>query len=319
VFAACLPSPRASPAGRGVRSRTELWRDNGHLSLGGRGPARYNPPRPIAAAPSNRRFSSSLRLLRQFLESQIRWSYAVERRLAPELTTDGYSDFAKRLVPAYLEARQVVYDVGGGKRPYISREQKSALGLTIVGVDISQAELDRAPEGVYDRTICADVSRLRGSQDADLLICLAVLEHVGDVARAFDSIASCLKPGGRALIFVPSRNAPFARLSLLIPEGLKRRMLYYVFPQSRGHQGFPSYYDHCTPRHFAKLATKAGLRVEEEKLYFVSTYFHALFPAYLIWRLSKQLIYLFSRRAAAETFAMVLSKPIDASPAQASP
>ena len=57
------------------------------------------------------------------------------------------------------------------------------------------------------------------------------------------------------------------------------------------------------------LATEAGLCVDDEKLYFVSAYFYGFFPAYLLWRLSKQLIYLFSRRAAAETFAMVLSKP----------
>ena len=257
-------------------------------------------------------------MLRQILDSQIRWSYAVERRLPPELTTDGYSDFAKRIVPAYLRPGQVVYDVGGGKRPYVTRAQKDSLGLTVVGVDISQSELDQAPAGIYDRTICCDVSRLRGSEDADLLICLAVLEHVRDVAAAFESIASCLKPGGRALIFVPSRNAPFARLGLIVPEGLKRRVLYYVFPQSRGHQGFPSYYNRCTPGDFASLAAKSGLRVEEERLYFVSTYFHALFPAYLLWRLSKQLIYLVSRRAAAETFAMVLSKQSQASSARTS-
>lgn len=254
-------------------------------------------------------------MLRQILDSQIRWSRSCERRLPAQLTIDGYSDFASNIVPAYLQQGQVVYDVGGGKRPYISAEKKAALGLTIVGVDISQAELDRAPAGIYDRTICADVSRLPGQGDADLLICLAVLEHVRDVAAAFESIASCLKPGGRALIFVPSRNAPFARLNLVVPEGLKRRVLYFVFPQSRGHQGFTSYYDRCSPRDFAALAAGAGLRVDDQKLYFVSTYFYALFPAYLLWRLSKQLIYLFDRCAAAETFAMVLAKPLPHTPA----
>lgn len=248
-------------------------------------------------------------MLRQFLDSQIRWSLCVERRLSPDLTIDGYVDFVERIVPKYLKPGQVVYDVGGGKRPYVSVEQKTALGLTIVGVDISQDELDRAPAGVYDRTICADVSRLRGDADADLLICLAVLEHARDVRGALNAIATCLKPGGRALIFVPSRNAVFARLNLMVPEALKRRLLYLIFPQSRGQQGFPSYYNRCTPRDFARLVAEAGLRLDEEKLYFVSSYLYALFPAYLLWRLAKQLIYLFDRRAAAETFSMVLSKP----------
>lgn len=256
-------------------------------------------------------------MLRQFLDSQIRWSLGVERRLSPDLTIDGYVDFVERIVPEYLKPGQVVYDVGGGKRPYVSVEQKAALGLTIVGVDISQDELDRAPAGVYDRTICADVSRLRGDGDADLLICLAVLEHARDVRGAFDAIASCLKPGGRALIFVPSRNAVFARLNLMVPEALKRRLLYRIFPQSRGQQGFPSYYDRCTPRDFARLVAEAGLRLDEEKLYFVSSYFYALFPAYLLWRLAKQLIYVFDRRAAAETFTMVVRKPLTPAPQRA--
>ena len=250
-------------------------------------------------------------VLRRIVDSQIRWSYAAERRLSPQLTVDGYSDFAKHIVPAYLKTGQVVYDVGGGKRPYVTAEQKSAFGLTLVGIDIDRSELDRAPAGIYDRTICADVSQLRGTAEADLLICLAVLEHVRDVSTAFTAIATCLKPGGKALIFVPSRHAPFARLNLILPEQLKRRVLHYTFPQSRGHQGFPSYYNRCTPRDFARLAEQSGLRVEDEKLYFVSTYFYALFPAYLLWRLSKQIIYLFDKRVAAETFAMVLAKPVN--------
>src|SRR6185437_3709647 len=87
----------------------------------------------------------SLALLRKFLDSQIRLSYLVERRLSSDLTTDGYSDFAARIVPAYLKPAQVVYDIGGGKRPFVSAALKAALGLTIVGVDISGSELERAP------------------------------------------------------------------------------------------------------------------------------------------------------------------------------
>jgi hypothetical protein len=89
-------------------------------------------------------------VLRRLLDSQIRRTYAAERRLSPQLTVDGYSDFAKHIVPSYLKPGQVVYDVGGGKRAYVTSEQKTALGLTIV--DIEQAELDRAPPGIYDRT-----------------------------------------------------------------------------------------------------------------------------------------------------------------------
>jgi 2-polyprenyl-6-hydroxyphenyl methylase/3-demethylubiquinone-9 3-methyltransferase len=247
-------------------------------------------------------------VLRKFHDSQVRWSRAVERLLPAHLTQDGYRDFSERLVPAFLAPGQPVFDIGGGKRPYVTPALKAQLGLKVVGVDISQQELDRAPEGIYDAKTCGNIATLRGDSDADLLICLAVLEHVRDVRGAFAAIASFLKPGARALVFVPSRNALFARLNLLVPERLKRAILYFVYPQSRGHQGFPSYYDHCTPAAFEKLARESGMVVEHEQLYFVSTYFFAFFPAYLIWRLAKQVVYVFSRRAAAETFAVVLRK-----------
>jgi len=61
-------------------------------------------------------------VLRRIVDSQIRWSYAAVRRLSPQFTVDGYSDFAKHIVPAYLRPGQVVYDVVGGKCPYVNAE-----------------------------------------------------------------------------------------------------------------------------------------------------------------------------------------------------
>ena len=149
-----------------------------------------------------------------------------------------------------LRSGQVVVDVGGGKQPLISAEQKHAFGLTVIGFDISAAELGAAPAGRYDECICADITDFRGTAQADIVICQALLEHVTSTERAFRTIGSLLKPGGLALIFAPSRNAVFARLNLLLPQRLKRAILFAVFPESRHAQGFVSYYDRCTPRDF---------------------------------------------------------------------
>jgi len=40
-----------------------------------------------------------------------------------------------------------------------------------------------------------------------------LLKHVSDVQAALVNIATILKPGGRVLIFIPSRNAIFDRLN----------------------------------------------------------------------------------------------------------
>ena len=64
-----------------------------------------------------------------------------------------------------------------------------------------------APEGCYDRVIVADICRYRGTTEADLVICRAVLEHVVDADQALAGLASIAKPGGYLLLFIPSRNA----------------------------------------------------------------------------------------------------------------
>lgn len=176
-------------------------------------------------------------------------------------------------------------------------------------MDIDQGELDRAPTGIYDRTICADIGCFYGAGDADLLICQAVLEHVRDVDGAFASIAGILKPGGRALIFVPSRNALYARLNLLLPQALKKRLLHAVYPKTREGQGFPSYYDQCTPRDFRRLAKKHNLVVEKESYHYISSYFSFFVPLYALWRLWILGYRALAGEQAAETFCMAFVKP----------
>lgn len=246
------------------------------------------------------------------LERQRTMSSRIDGHLPKALRTDGMTDFLQEICPAYLKAGQRVYDIGGGKNPYVDAATKRRLRLVVVGVDISSNELDRAPVGSYDRTVACDVGSYRGSQDADLVVSSAVLEHVQDVEGAFDALASLLTPGGHALLFVPSRNALFARLNLLLPEGVKRRALDTVRGERNASEGFPSYYRFCTPRDFRRLAEERGLVVVHERWYYVSSYFFSFVPAYLIWRGWVLACRRVDPRQSAETFSMVLRKPTTA-------
>jgi SAM-dependent methyltransferase len=247
-------------------------------------------------------------MIRRFINWNIEMSRAFDRLLPEDYRIDGNSDFKNSFAPKWLKENARVIDVGGGKNPFISVDKKKFLSIHVTGVDISAQELQRAPAGGYDVTKCADISKTVGSGDADLCICQAVLEHVQDVNAAFVAIASFLKPGGVALIFVPSRNAIFARLNLLLPERLKRYLLFTIFPQTRRDQGFPSYYNRCTPAGFQSMAHHAGFEIVEAKHYYVSSYFSFFVPAYVLWR---AWILLFRRVAgehAAETFCMALKR-----------
>ena len=240
---------------------------------------------------------------------QQKWSWAFDRLFFPDFfRVDGNKDFVTNVVPGYFAPGMKVADIGGGKRPFMSKETKDRWGATVQGLDIDADELAMAPPGAYDEVVCADIGSFHGKGESDIVICQAVLEHVANTEQALRSIASCLKSGGGALLFVPSRNAAYARLNMILPDSWKKWIIRKVMPESAHMRGFKAYYDRCTPRQFRALADRCGFEVEEVKCYFISSYFSHFFPLYVLWRCWMRLFYLCNGENAAETFTMALRK-----------
>jgi 2-polyprenyl-6-hydroxyphenyl methylase/3-demethylubiquinone-9 3-methyltransferase len=221
---------------------------------------------------------------------------------------DGYNEFSNKIVPRFLKQNLIVYDIGGGKHPHFSPHEKKQFNLNIIGIDISKSELEQAPDGCYDSTLAVDITKHRGFSDGDLIICKALLEHVEDTHKAILSLSSIVGKHGKVLLFIPSRNAIFARINLLLPEKFKQMLLFFFFPKTRYLQGFKAYYDKCTPRGMSQLCDECGLEVLELKPYFKSGYFSFFFPLHLCWRLWIIFFRVFAGTNAAESFVMVLGK-----------
>jgi SAM-dependent methyltransferase len=259
-------------------------------------------------------------LARRIIDANIAMSGLIDRMLPERVRRDGNKTFIRDLLPTAFARGTTVYDLGGGSRPALDVAEKRRLGITVVGLDISADELAAAPAGAYDYTIAADLCTFVGPGDADAVVCMATLEHVPDMAGAMRALASTVKPGGRVLMFAPCRNAVFARINLMLPESLKQRLLFSLFPhKAGGHDGFKAYYDRCTPREIEALAAANGLDVVERRLFWASSYAHVFTPAYVVWRLWQLASYAVIRENAAETFAYVFAKRIDAPAAARAP
>jgi 2-polyprenyl-6-hydroxyphenyl methylase/3-demethylubiquinone-9 3-methyltransferase len=229
--------------------------------------------------------------------------------LPKSICEDGNRVFLDVYIPHSVSLGNKVYDLGAGSRPFISLQRKNELAVTVVGLDISGEELAAAPPGVYDQLIVADLTNFTGNGDGDVVICQATLEHVRDGDGAMKAIASCLKSGGRAFIFAPCRNAVFARLNLILPQTVKKYLLFAFFPKkAEGHDGFPAFYDKCTPAELEHLAAENGLDVEQRRLFWMSSYFTVFTPAFVAWRIVQGLSTLLLGRNAAETYVYVLRK-----------
>nr|WP_246771159.1 methyltransferase domain-containing protein [Aestuariivirga sp. YIM B02566] len=248
-------------------------------------------------------------LWRTFLKANRAASCWIDSFLPDHVRQDGNQAFLRDVLPRALRADITVYDLGGGSRPCVDRELKDRLGLRLVGLDVSGEELAAAPVGTYDQTIVADLCTFTGTAAADSVICQATLEHVPDTVGAIRGLATCVRPGGAVYLFAPCRNAAFARINLILPEGLKRFLLFRLFPEkATGHDGFKAFYDHCTPGQIEAIARRNGLEIEERRLFWTSSYFFIFTPAYLLWRAWQGLSYMVLGKDAAESFVYVLRK-----------
>jgi SAM-dependent methyltransferase len=259
--------------------------------------------------------NSMTSMARKFLLRQMAWSRWIDRFLPSDFVSDIGAYFTEQYLSKLITANSKVYDVGGGRFPALTYDQKRLRNLQIVGLDLTPKELNAAPPGIYDRVCAADITTFEGEADADFIVSRMLLEHVRDTGKAFRAFHTILKPGGLALIVVPCRNAIFARLNLLLPQSWKWRLLVLVDPrtEARG-AGWPAYYHRCTPRDFRKIAEANGFEVVDLKSFYYSAYFQICFPVYLVWRLWGLVSRVVIGEQAAENFCVCIRKRLPERP-----
>jgi SAM-dependent methyltransferase len=168
-----------------------------------------------------------------------------------------YDDFWKGPFRAelsrFLRPDGRILDVGSGAEPTIAPAKRPP-GTHYVGLDISRAELDRAPPGSYDATVVADLRRrvpeLEGA--FDLVVSFQVLEHVKPLATAMENMRAYLEPGGGMVARLSGGRSVSALLNRLVPF----RTAVWLEKTLRGRDPqsvFPAHYDRCTYSELAAM------------------------------------------------------------------
>lgn len=120
-------------------------------------------------------------------------------------TADNYNRWIMSAFSGYLGRRIVEIGIGHGEFRRLLPDR-----CDYVGVDIDQALIDnarrRSPGSRYvlcDASSPAIVQHL-GAGGFDTVLCLNVLEHIGDDRQALGNMLRLLCPGGHLLLFVPA-------------------------------------------------------------------------------------------------------------------
>jgi SAM-dependent methyltransferase len=186
--------------------------------------------------------------------------------------------FAQRVRELCEDGSRVVTEVGGGARPLLSPDFVAARGVDYTVVDLSPAELAKAPPGY--KTVAADICAVHPppSAPADLVFSRTLAEHVHNPARFHRNVYLMLKPGGKALHFFPTLYAlPFV-VNKVAPERLSNWILLRL-QEGRGASGthgkFQAHYRWCrgpTRRQLRRLR-EIGFRIVRYEAFFGHGYF----------------------------------------------
>jgi SAM-dependent methyltransferase len=118
-----------------------------------------------------------------------------------------------------------ICDIGGGRTPLLWPKEVQQLGVEYTLMDVSQDELDLAPEGHH--TLCLDiVAPLDPAHHErfDLIFSKFVAEHVPDGRAMHRNILSMLRPGGHAFHLFPTLYHPAFVANRILPMHLTDRL-----------------------------------------------------------------------------------------------
>jgi len=147
-----------------------------------------------------------------------------------------------------LEQHQVsgLCELGAGANPALELHETNSRGLEYTLLDISAAELAKAPAGF--RKVQADLCdrKLKLDEQFDFVFSRMLLEHVTDARQFHANVWRMLRPGGVAFHFFPTLYSPVFLANRLIRPAWSERLLRALAPRDpQREKKFAAYYQWC--------------------------------------------------------------------------
>jgi ubiquinone/menaquinone biosynthesis C-methylase UbiE len=187
--------------------------------------------------------------------------WRAQRAIAPDLDARDAQVVYENALDALAASSPYWLDLGCGHqvlqewRGDAERKLVGKAGV-VVGLDLEHEALKR--HRTISRRTRGDLSRLPFADGTfDLVTANMVLEHLQEPSAQLSEIFRVLKPGGVFVGLTPNRIGYQAALARLIPERLKRSLVWML--QARAaHDLFPTYYRVNTAGTIEQLAKRAG-------------------------------------------------------------
>lgn len=188
-----------------------------------------------------------------------------------------------RLLDDVIPDGAVWLDIGCGRQvvpPWAIPEPKLktivARAGRIVGIDFDDAILEHPY--LHERVIASGYDLPFAPETFDVVSANMVMEHVGEPARLLAEVGRVLKPGGRFVCVTPNARSPVVRVASYVPDGLKKRIVWYL-ERRNADDVFPTFYRFNDTRSIREaVAASGGLQLTDLRLVNTITAFTKLGP-----------------------------------------
>ena len=162
-----------------------------------------------------------------------------------------------------------IYEAGGGSTSYLPADILQRARITVVDIDAHQI----AGNEYGHALIQGDIQTYRfPTARFDLIVCYNVIEHVPDVAAAFEGFVTAVKPGGMILIGAPNPSSLSGFVTRWTPHWFHvwfcRHMLGWATAGQPGSPPFPTlFHPLVDPDRLSAFATARGFDLIHRRLY----------------------------------------------------
>lgn len=134
---------------------------------------------------------------------------------------------ARHVTLRYLEKNldatdKVILDMGGGEGIYARELAKTARKVIVADLTLPRLVRLRQSRTGNIVPVCGDIQALFVKTKVDIIICIAVLEHVPAPQQVLTNFKQLLKEDGKVCLYVPVLNLPFPELITHLYRRLRR-------------------------------------------------------------------------------------------------
>jgi SAM-dependent methyltransferase len=218
-----------------------------------------------------------INILEKFVSFNVRLSDYVTRKYPCFVEKINHKEQLLSFINKIVNERSFcsVLEVGGIDRPLLKRSSK----FRYDGIDI---EYKAQCEEIYDNFYVQSIEHPIENK-YDLIISMALLEHVRDNDASATQMYEALKHKGYVAHYLPSKYHPYSLILRLVGPKWQVRLIKTLRPWAVDVTGYQAFFNKCSPKEMKKFFALKGFRnIKTVSFFRANDYFKFFFPCYIV-------------------------------------